>query len=73
MSMDIEHMNVNETILMSIAFFCRFDVEKECAKVDGIVNKDTTPTIINHGLPKIQRKLDTSGEIEYSFSSSVVQ
>lgn len=51
---------------MSIAFFCRFDVEKECAKVDGVVKKDPSPTVINHGLPKIRRKLDTSGEMNIS-------
>ena len=54
-----------ETIVMSITLFCRFDIEKECAKVDGVVTNNSAPTIINRGLPKVLRKLDTSGEIEY--------
>lgn len=40
---------------------CRFDVEKECTKIDGTVTKNHFPAMINSNLPKIQRKIDTTG------------
>ncbi|XP_072536083.1 sperm-associated antigen 1 [Salminus brasiliensis] len=42
----------------------KFDVEKECAKIDGSVTKNESPAIINDGLPKIQRKIDTTALTE---------
>lgn len=48
-----------------IDFFClfwRFDVEKECAKVEGCNKEKSSPGLINHGLPKIKRKIDTTGK-----------
>ncbi|XP_076826695.1 sperm-associated antigen 1 [Brachyhypopomus gauderio] len=37
----------------------RFDVEKECAKIDESVTKNSA--IINHSLPNIKKKIDTTG------------
>ncbi|KAL2084785.1 hypothetical protein ACEWY4_020303 [Coilia grayii] len=42
----------------------KLDVEKECAKVDGMTTGDAAPTVINRGLPQIQRTLRTSALTE---------
>ncbi|XP_041964279.1 sperm-associated antigen 1 [Alosa sapidissima] len=38
----------------------KFDVEKECAKVDEVVTNDSARTVINHSHPKIKTNLHTS-------------
>lgn len=38
----------------------RFDVEKECERIDGNVVKNDPPAIINIGHPKIKTKVDAS-------------
>ncbi|KAM6909719.1 sperm-associated antigen 1-like [Xenentodon cancila] len=38
----------------------KFDVEKECDKIDGNVFKKDPPAIVNVGCPKIKTKLDVS-------------
>ncbi|XP_030638965.1 sperm-associated antigen 1 [Chanos chanos] len=42
----------------------KFDVEKECAKIDGDITENEPAVIINHGLPKIRRKMDTAALTE---------
>ncbi|XP_062394527.1 sperm-associated antigen 1 [Sardina pilchardus] len=43
----------------------KFDIAKECAKVDEVVANDSASTVINHGRPKaIKRKLHTSALTE---------
>ncbi|XP_061086931.1 sperm-associated antigen 1A [Conger conger] len=37
----------------------KFDVEKECSKVDEGIKEQNSPTAVNHPLPKISRKIDT--------------
>lgn len=39
---------------------CRFDVEKECAKIDENVAENDPPAIINKGHPEIKTTVDTS-------------
>ncbi|XP_035386796.1 sperm-associated antigen 1-like [Electrophorus electricus] len=38
----------------------KFDVEKECAKIDESVTKNSFPAIVNHSLPNIKRIIDTT-------------
>ncbi|XP_066539269.1 sperm-associated antigen 1 isoform X2 [Hoplias malabaricus] len=38
----------------------KFDVEKEYEKIEESMAKNDSPTIINHSLPKIKRKIDTT-------------
>ncbi|MFT7816212.1 sperm-associated antigen 1 [Arapaima gigas] len=39
----------------------KFDVEKECSKTDSDVLEKSPHAVVNQGLPKIRRKLDTAG------------
>lgn len=41
-------------------FLFRFDVEKECEKIDGDVDKNDPPAIINSGYPKIKTDVDAA-------------
>ncbi|KAG5857123.1 hypothetical protein ANANG_G00015220 [Anguilla anguilla] len=36
----------------------KFDVEKECSKIDEGIKEQNPPTVVNHPLPKISRKID---------------
>ncbi|KAJ8412672.1 hypothetical protein AAFF_G00116230 [Aldrovandia affinis] len=37
----------------------KFDVEKEISKIDGDFKERNSPTVVNHTLPQINRKMDT--------------
>nr|XP_015213682.1 PREDICTED: sperm-associated antigen 1 isoform X1 [Lepisosteus oculatus] len=37
----------------------KFDADKECSKIDGNVKEEFSSAVINHGLPKVKRQIDT--------------
>ncbi|XP_058868607.1 sperm-associated antigen 1 isoform X1 [Acipenser ruthenus] len=51
----------NKVVPREYSEWDKFDVEKECAKVEGCNKEKSSPGLINHGLPKIKRKIDTTG------------
>lgn len=51
----------------------RFDVEKECDRIDGNELKNDPTTILNTGHPKIKKEVDSScNELCTSYSTRVV-
>lgn len=58
----------NTNIYFSL--FSRFDVEKECERIDGNMIKQS-PANINTGHPKIKTQVDASCNVLYSISCSV--
>lgn len=56
--------------LMYWCLFLRFDVEKECARIDGNVVKQS-PAFINTAHPQMKTQVDASCNVSYSVSYSV--
>uniref|UniRef100_A0A4W4E1V0 Sperm associated antigen 1 n=1 Tax=Electrophorus electricus TaxID=8005 RepID=A0A4W4E1V0_ELEEL len=54
------HLRSNYLFIYLYIYFPRFDVEKECAKIDESVTKNSFPAIVNHSLPNIKRIIDTT-------------
>ncbi|XP_041104662.1 sperm-associated antigen 1 [Polyodon spathula] len=50
----------NKVVPREYSEWDKFDVEQECAKVEGCNKEKSSPRLISHGLPKIKRKIDTT-------------
>lgn len=56
-----------DNIINVIALYCRFDVDKECDKIDGNLTKNDSPAIVNSRHKTIKSKMDATGEIYICF------
>lgn len=57
--------------LIYLSLFSRFDVEKECERIDGSTVKQS-PAVINTAHPKIKTQVDASCNVLYSISYLVI-